>query len=1516
MSVVEGRGNDAFSKLKGISERQRALLRERLGKDSVIPPAPRSGGERHRFPLSPMQERLWLSHEVAPDSPMYNVPMVGRLRGPLDVEALTAAYDDLIARHEILRTTFAEEGEDVVQVVAPSAAGVSTGLSVVAVTDARAADEAAAGFCGRPMDLVAAPPVKARLYRIGAEDHILALVLHHIVFDAWSERLLWDDFTALYRARLDGGKSAPEAPRLQFGDFTVWQRDRLDGPRMRMESEYWRNQLEGAVGTELSTDRPRPPVRGGACGQIRVDFGTGLSVELAEYCREAGTTVFAATLTAFIALLNRETTQDDIVIGSLVSGRTRSDTQGMIGPLLNTVTLRTDVTGDPTFAELSARVRETIDGALAHQEIPFQQVLRTIGVARDPSRHPLFQILFLTEGATSEGMRGLDFGGARLDPYPTVTDEVEFDLVVGVTADGDQIRAVFEFAAELFDESRIEAIGARFKRFVAAMVTRPALSIGHVDVLSDDERELLLREWVRTVHPVPETTVLRRFEETVARVPDQVAVVHSGESLSFSELDARANKLARSLAGRGIGTEQVVGLALPRSLDSVVSVLATLKCGAAYLPIDPDHPVERVRFMLADAEPAVVITTAALATSLPEPVSTIVLDNPEDAAVLAALPGTPIAAGELVRPVFATNAVYVLYTSGSTGKPKGVQIDHRGLINLYQNQLDTVISPLVEAAGGEQLRAALNAPLSFDTSWEAIMWMIAGNQVHVVPDDVRRDPERMVGYIREQRIDFLDITPSYTELLVEAGLLDDAFHRPTMVAVGGEAIGTQLWTKIRDTAGVVGYNLYGPTECTNDTLGAWLRETETPRIGRPLRNIRVYVLDERLRPVPVGVPGELYIAGRSLGRGYLNRPSLTAARFVADPFGERGTRMYRSGDVVRRGADGSIDFLGRVDDQVKVRGFRIELGEINSVLAEHSDIAHVATIVREDLKSTVQQLVAYVVPREGRRPDTAALRRHVASKLPEHMIPAVFVEMASLPLSVNGKLDRGALPPPDAAPVVSGRQARSAAEQILCEVFAHLLGVPVVKPDDDFFALGGHSLLATRLVNKVKASLGRDLSVRALFEAPTPSRLAVRLNEASGDRPPVRRLPRPDKIPLSFAQRRIWFANRFDEQNAAYNNPVAFRLTGPLNREALEAALGDVCDEHEALRTFFPEVEGSPYQEILSTGRFRPRIRLVRTTDAELENELISATRPVFDLQVRPPVRVVLFQIGPEEHVLLFVLHHIIDDGWSTSLLTGHLARAYAARMAGEEPARAGDRISYVDYALWQRELLGDHDDPTELLGEQLRFWEAALAGLPDELALPVDRDRSDSAGRLGDSVLLSLDDETHRLLLRLARSNGVTVFMVMQAALAALLTRAGGATDVPLGTPVAGRADELLDDVIGFFVNTLVLRTDTSGDPTFGELLARVRATDLAAYAHQDVPFERVVEVVNPVRSVSRHPLFQVMLTTNNNEDHPLELPGIVARLVPVETGAAKFDLLVEFSERSSDDGTPSGMDIRLEYR
>ncbi|MFJ8330576.1 non-ribosomal peptide synthase/polyketide synthase [Streptomyces sp. NPDC094437] len=1442
------------------------------------------GQRPERLPLSFAQERMWFLQRLQGGSGTYNVPIQVRLTGPVDPAALGAAASDLVARHEALRTLYLEDAEGPYQVILPA----DTPFQLEALADP---DPDLIASASRPFDLARDLPLRVTLYTTGPDTHILLLVVHHIATDGASLRPFTEDLSAAYRARLAGTEPHFFELAVQYADFSAWQRETLaaDLPR---QVEHWKRTLDGlAPEITFPVDRPRPAVATHAGDHVEFEVSPELYQRVLDLAGRTRTTPFMILQATVSALLTRLGAGEDIPLGGVIADRPDSALDDVVGVFINTLVYRFDTSGDPRFEELLGRVRDTGLAAYAHQGVPFERLVEELHPERSRSRHAFFQVMLAWLDLTEAR---IDLPGVHAVAGPVTSGTSKFDVHFDCHVEGAGLLCRLEYATDLYDRRTAESFAARFVHVLGVVTADPSRRLSEVDVFGAGERRRVLEVWNDTAVAFDEPSPVELFE---AQDPAAEAVRFEGASVTYGELNARVNRLAHALRARGVGPESLVAVMLPRSVDLVVALWAVLKTGAAYVPIDTGYPADRIAYILSDSGARLLISDQDA-----DGFDRIAPDAGESAGESADNPG--------VR-AHGDNAAYVIYTSGSTGRPKGTVNTRAGMANrLYWMQRDHHLT----AAD----RVLQSTPVSFDVSvWEMFWTLMYGGTLVVARPDGHRDPlylERLMG---EENVSVVHLSSSML-----AAYLAEASLPPSvrLVVSGDEALPADLVRRFHEDARHPDadlQNMYGPTEAAVDvTTWSAPADPRTVLIGAPVANTRAYVLDDRLTPVAPGVAGELYVEGVQLARGYLARPGLSAERFVASPYGPPGARMYRTGDVARWTADGELEYLGRADDQVKLRGLRVELGEIEDALADHPAVDRSAAAVHG------QWLVGYVVaadPAAGVDPDD--VRERMSVRLPEYMVPAQVVVLDALPLTPNGKLDRKALPVPDLTHS-SGRAPRTPQEEILCGLYAEVLGVPEVFLDDDFFALGGHSLLVTRLAGRVRTALDIDLELSLLFEATTVAKLSSRLDAAGPRRAGVVARPREERTALSYAQERLWFLHRFEGPSPTYNLPVALRLSGDLDVAALTAAVADVARRHEALRTVFAEDEHGAYQVVLDTV---PPLDVVRTDLDALDGELAAAVLVPFDLTAQPPLRATLFDLGasteagpasesaaesasasgPGEYVLLLVLHHIAGDGASMGPLARDLAEAYTARIEGAEPDGFDLAVQYADYTLWQRDLLGSADDPDSELTRQLAHWRDALTGLPEHLELPFDRPRPAVPTHHGETVPFEVAPEVHARLVRLAREHHTTVFMAVHAALAVLLHRLGAGDDIVVGSPVANRTDDALAPLVGFFVNSLVLRADLTGDPDFTEVLRRVRAADLAAYAHQDVPFERVVEAVNPVRSTARHPLFQTSLNWNNADQQAVlaladTLPGLRGQVLPVASPSAKFDLSWFLSERA----------------
>ncbi|MFC8529663.1 amino acid adenylation domain-containing protein [Nocardia sp. NPDC057227] len=1511
-----------------------------------------------RIPLTAAQRRMWFVNRYLDGADTLNtVPLALHLRGVIDRGALEAALGDVVERHEVLRTIYPDGPDGPEQLVVPDARvalRVLSGADVArgagnesdgarggepAVDSARGAAPGSGGagggargtVSGAPdsgisalvaeaaFDLTTDLPVRAALVRTAPDEHVLLVIVHHIACDGFSLAPLAADLTSAYAARAAGREPGLAPLPVQYADYALWQEAQRAHPETERQLDYWQQRLAALPEQlELPADRPRPAAAShrGAVHHLYID--SDLHGELGELARKRESTLFGTVHAALAVLLARLSGSADIAVGTPVAGRGDAALDPMVGMFVNTLVLRSTVDVRDRFEAVLDAVRTGDLDDLSRPDAAFEELVERLAPARTADRHPLFQVALSFQNFTPPV---LELPGLTVAPYPVAPAVAKFDLqftvVEAYDADGRAggMDVEIVYATDLFDAGTVQVLGRRFAQVLAAAAADPTVVVGDIQLLSAEEQELALRAWAVSapVAEVASDTLVSRFARA-ASAADAVAVRHGSSELSFGELAARARQLARRLIAAGAGPETLVAVALPRSAELIVALLAVLEAGAAYLPVDPGYPADRIAYVLDDAAPICAVTSPD--AGLPADwFAGPVIDVTGTLLSGADRTGTgPITDAERRAPLRPDHPAYVIYTSGSTGRPKGVVVPHRAVLRLLDNTRELF------DFGPSDVWTMFHS-YAFDFSvWEIWGALLHGARVVVVDHFVARSPQQFRELLRAEGVTVLNQTPSAFYQLIAADLAEpQAPNALRAVIFGGEALEP---SRLREWQGRYPeqpalVNMYGITETTVHVTHRVLAPGATGVIGSALPGLTVRLLDERLRPVPAGVPGEIYVSGLQLSRGYLNRGGLTASRFVADPYAGDGTRAYRSGDLARWTATGDLEYLGRADQQVNLRGFRIELGEIEAQLVRAPGVREAAVIVRHDLADE-GAVVGYVVPEAAREValDLGALRQALASVLPEHMVPAALVEVERIPLTVNGKLDRAALP----APVfeAAGYRAPSGhAEQIVAAVYAEVLGLERAGADDDFFALGGSSLLAAKVAARVGAALDRAVGVRTLFEAPRVADLARAVVAGAEERRPALVAgERPARIPLSPAQQRMWFLNRFGTAATAYNIPFALRLTGELDTGALAAAVTDVLARHEALRTRYPVVDGEPVQEILPVGDVvRKSLHPVRSSRDEVPDRIATLAATTFDVTAEVPLRLRLFRLGEREHVLAAALHHIAADGSSLVPFARDLMTAYAARTAGTAPAFPPLPVQYADYALWQHALLGADADPESLAAEQLAFWTGTLAGLPDQLALPTDHPRPPRQSLRGARVGVDLDAAAHAALTALGRGRGATLFMVVHAAFAALLARLSGTADIAVGTPIAGRGAAELDDVIGMFVNTLVLRTEVRGAESFTGLLDRARRADVAALSNADVPFERLVEVLNPARSTARHPLFQVGYSFQNHERGALELPGLAVEPVEFEDGVAQFDLHLFVQDHYAADGTPAGLELTLGY-
>jgi amino acid adenylation domain-containing protein len=1479
------------------------------------------------MPLSSAQRSRWFLYRLAPRAQGgHNNVFAAVVHGDIDAETLSHALRRLTARHPLLRACFRErDGEPEQRMAGP----IDVPLICL---DASALDDAALreridSDGSRAFDLSRGPLIRAGLYARGAHEHVLLIAFDHIAVDGWSYWQLLDELGDLlaHPAQSDAPASGPDE---SYASYVEWQATWLETPAAAAQRAYWEQCLTDAPPVlQLPADRPlsTPP---GARDEVTLTLPADLTRRLRDLTMRHAGTLYTTLLSSYQILLHRHTGQHDIAIGSPMPGRTRPAWDRVIGDFVNPIVLRARLDGEMRTADVLRDARRVALRGMANQDYPFDLLVRDFHAARDTGQHPFYQTMFVFQHARrGAGLRALwddaqpgrrtAWGGLELTPYPAWqsggNDAIRLLLEAIELEDG--IRCAFRFDGAVFDRPTIERLAGHWHNLLEGMVADDAQAIARLPLLSAQERRLLLEQFNDTQADYPHDRPIQAlFEAQARRQPDADAVAYEEQVLSYAELNRRANRVAHRLLALGVRPDDRVALYTDRGLAMVIGLLGILKAGGAYVPLDPAYPANRLAYMLADSAPVAVVTESALLAGeslpgVPETMPVLVVDALDDEAVMSGAPAfvpAPMAMPALmpehnpvVEGITTRHLAYVIYTSGSTGQPKGVMVEHRSVLNLW-SALEREAFATCAADG----RIGLNAALSFDASVQSLAQLLSGRCIVIVPSSVRADGDAMVRFLIQQRIEALDCTPAQFDLLISHGLFDRAApSRLRAILIGGEALPARAWDAAAASP-VRCFNVYGPTECTVDATLAHITPGAPPHVGRPLANTRVYVLDGQGEPAPIGVIGEIHIAGAGVARGYWNRPDLTSERFVRDPFaGDADARMYKTGDLGRWRPDGTIEYLGRRDFQVKIRGHRIELGEIEATLAACDGVREAVVIAREDAPGD-RRLVAYVVPRDGVELSAGALRERLARELAEYMIPAAFVSLAALPLTPNGKVDRAALPAPDQSAVVSRAYEAPAGEieQVLASIWQTLLRVDRVGRHDHFFELGGHSLLAVQLSARLRDALGVELALREVFALLRLADMAQSVRDArAAALPPILPCDRRAPLPLSWAQQRLWFLDRLgDASSAAYHMPAAMRLKGRLDRDALQAALDRVVARHETLRTTLVSVDDAPRQVIApEDSGFTLLAHDLRELDegaraAALADLSAREACAPFDLSTGPLIRGRLLRLAEDEHVLLVTQHHIASDAWSIGVLIREVSALYAAFSRREPDPLPPLPIQYADYAVWQRQWLqGD------VLRDQLEFWRTHLSGAPALLELPTDRPRPAVQTYAGDRVPVRLPAELTQALRALSQRHGTTLFMTLLAGWSALLSRLSGQDDVVIGTPIANRQHLHLEPLIGFFVNTLALRTTLAADPTVADLLQQVKTTTLEAYAHQDLPFEQVVETLQPVRSLGHSPLFQALLTLNNTPAAgSLDLPGLTLSTIDASQKTTQFDVSLSLTE------------------
>ena len=1456
------------------------------------------------LPLSFAQQRMWFLYQLDKESPFYNESFQLRIVGKLSVTALEQSINEIVRRHEALRTSFAVREGIPFQAIASA---VTINIPVIDLQGLAEASvqQIVTQEVRKPFDLDNIPLLRVTLLREEVESHLLILTMHHIITDGWSMGIFFKDLEVLYHAFSKGQPNPLPELTIQYADFALWQRKWLTKEVQEKQLDYWKQQLaEAPPLLELPTDYLRPPVQtfSGATKKFLIE--EHLTSQLLILSQKSGVTLFMTLLAAFGILLHRYSGQDDICIGSPFANRNHQETEPIIGCFVNTLVLRTHVEENPSFSQFLQQIRSIVWDAHAHQDVPFEQVVEALQPERSLGYNPLFQVMFVLENFSLDT---LELPDISLTPEMVERGTSQFDLSLSIWQTQKGLIGSWEYNSDLFEADTIARMTGHFQTMLSAIVADPDQRIGELPLLTEPERHQLLMQWNNTQANYPQDKCIHQlFEEQVERTPDAVAVVFGNQKLTYEQLNNQANQLAHYLQSLGVRADVLVGLCVERSLLMIVGLLGILKAGGAYVPLDPEYPQERLNFMLEDTGLSVVLTQEKLGDRLRGGLT----DSPEETlrdrkADVICLDSNWDIINQQTKEnpttnIKADNLAYVIYTSGSTGQPKGVSIVHQGVVRLVK-QTDYV------SFSDKEVFLQV-APISFDAAtFEIWGCLLNGGRLIIFPSHTPSINE--IGQVIEQyQVTTLWLTAGLFHLMVDENI--DALKPIRQLLAGGDILSvTHVQKFIQTVENCQLINGYGPTENTTFTCCYQIPKSLSPNvsvpIGRPIANTQVYILDKNLQPVPVGVPGELHIGGAGLAQGYLHRPETTAEKFIEIELFDRVERVYKTGDLVRSLPDGNIEYIGRIDNQVKIRGFRIELGEIETVLSQYPHVQASCAIAREDIPGD-KRLVAYIVPQKEQTLTVSVLRSFLKEKLPEYMVPSAIVILEGLPLTSNGKLDRRALPAPDLHSQLSDKYVapRNSIEEILSGIWAQVLKVDRVGIHDNFFELGGHSLLATQIISRIPEAFGTSLPLRSLFKSPTVAQLseviASELQTGSSlVLPAILPVPSKQDIPLSWAQERLWFLHHLEGESGAYTIPFAVRLEGNLNVKALSGAIEAIVRRHEVLRTRFEIKDDKPVQVIdPNIAITLPVVDLQNVADPwkQVEQLAIQEAYKPFALARDPMLRVKMWQVAQQEYVLLLVIHHIAADGWSIGVLIRELSAHYRAISTASSVELPELSVQYADFTVWQRQWLTN-----QVLERQLSYWKQELAGAPPLLELPTDRPRPAIQTFRGGIEGFQIEASLTSALKQISQESKSTLFMTLLAAFVVLMSRYSGQKDLVIGSPIANRNRKEIEELIGFFVNILPLRFDLSRELTFADLLAQVRQVTQNAYDHQDLPFEILVEQLQPERKLNRNPLVQVVFVLQNAPSSGWDLPGLRVEKMPWGLDAARFDIELNFWETQS---------------
>lgn len=1451
-------------------------------------------GDNH-IPLSFSQERLWFIDQLQGSLP-YHIPIVLRLNGTLNTKVLSQAFKTLIDRHEVLRTVFLQQEGKAYQSIKDTK---DWQFTLINDSIYKQSQERLKNYINQiisaPFDLEKNFMIRATLIALNEDEHVLVIAIHHIASDGWSVSVLLSEITELYNAFVDERLAQLPPLPIQYADYSIWEHKYLKGDVLDKKIAYWKNKLEDIVPLQLTTDYVRPLVKGTNGSSIEFNISKELTDQIQIICQKQGTTLFMTLLTAYKILLYRYSSQEDICVGTSIANRDQPEVEKLIGFFVNTLALRSKVNSKETFTELLQQVRTTTMEAYENKDLSFEKVVENVVKERDNSRSPLFQVMLVLHNTPVVQLR---LGEVEVSVEKSTYENAKFDITFFINETVSGLKGRVEYSTDLFKDSTINRMIGHFNNLLSSIVKNPNHKIHELNILTSKEEDQLLNEFNNSKVNYPkDKSIVDLFEESILNAPNATAVVFENEQLTYKQLNEKANQLAHYLKSKGVKDDVLVPLFIDRGIDMIIGIMAILKAGGAYVPLDLDFPEERINYMLKDIDAHIVITNKKSKIKLPTSAGLEIIEIDNNETLINNQPNQ-----NLQIKVQPHHLAYVIYTSGSTGMPKGVMIEHRSLVD-YLFGLKQQIQ--IDECNSFALVSSIATDLGNTVIYSSLIF---GGELHLFSKDAVSNKENLQHYFNEHKIDCLKIVPSHWKVLSD----DDHLLLPVKLLVfGGEALQVEVIEKIRLSVfeGKV-VNHYGPTETTIGKLLHSIVKNNSYEIsiplGKPFSNTRVYILNKDLSLCPLGIPGQLFIEGDGLARGYLNNSELTKEKFIQNPFNSKKI-LYSTGDQVKYMADGNIHFLGRVDNQIKMRGYRVELGEIENVLLQCPDIIQAVVLVKEDTSDN-KQLIGYVV---ADRFDKEAYISYLKSRLPDYMIPAVWIPLESMPLTVNGKIDRKALPNFDIEGLLNDKYVAPAGrvENKLVEIWQNVLELDKIGVNDDFFEIGGHSLLAVRLISAIRKEFSVEIPISYIFDHPNIASLTEWLQNNSGADilPSVKAVTsRPQRIPLSFSQERLWFIDEL-EGSVQYHVPSVWRLRGELNKKALSKALQEIINRHEVLRTVILADEGKPYQHILGKDIWKLSLKdgLKLEEDFEgLKHYIKQIIINPFDLSKDHMIRANLIVLNPNDHILIITLHHIASDGWSTSILVKELIQLYAANVENRDLQLAPLEIQYADYAIWQRNYLQGN-----VLDKKINYWKKKLDGV-SALQMPTDHQRPAVWSTRGTSKKFSIDKVLSAQLQALSQQQGATLYMTLLSAFKILLHRHSGQKDICIGSPIAGRQQHNLENLIGFFVNTLALRSEVNSDSSFINLLQNIKITMLEAYENQDAPFEKVVDAVVKERDLSRNPIFQVMFVLRNTPEVPeINLGKVLLTKEGYENTTALFDITLFLTE------THDGLQGNMEY-